>query len=91
MPLLRLLFGWRTLLLFALVSILIGLIPLVIIGVLVAGSSRSGFPFVFSVHHSGPPPVFGSTFEPVVFAADLLVYYVLAVAIAAWRERRHPH
>jgi hypothetical protein len=84
----RLLLGWRTLVLFAWVSLLLGFIPLVVIGVLVAGSSRSGFPFVFSVHHSGPPPAFGSTFEPLAFVADLLVYYVLAVAIAAWRERR---
>jgi len=86
--LLRLMFGWRTLRLFALVTILVGLLPLVALGMLVAGSSRSGFPFVFSVHQSGPPPGFGSTFDPVAFVADLLVYYVLSVGIAAWLERR---
>jgi len=86
--LLRIFFGWRTLLLFVVVTVLVGLVPIMVIGMLVAGSSRSGFPFVFSIHHSGPPPAFGSTFEPIAFAADLLVYYGLAVGIAAWRERR---
>jgi hypothetical protein len=61
---------------------------MIVIGVLVAGSSRSGFPCVFSVHHSGPPPSFGTTFDPLAFVADLLMYYAIAVALAAWRQQR---
>ncbi len=49
MRLLRLLVGWRTLVLFALVSILVGFVPMVAIGLLVAGSSQAGFPFVQDV------------------------------------------
>lgn len=86
---LNLFFGWRTWLLFAIVTFIVGFVPHVAIAFLVAGSSRSGFPFVFSKHSSAPPPDFGNTFYPLAFAANLLVYYVLAVAIAAWRARRN--
>jgi len=85
---LRLLLGWRTLLLFALVTFLVGFMPHLVIAFVVAGSSRSGFPFVFSKHSSAPPPDFGNTFYPLAFAANLFVYYLLAVVLAAWRERR---
>jgi hypothetical protein len=58
---------------------------------LMVGSQSEGIPFVFYEFSSAPPPLFGSRFYPEWLLADIISYYLLAVLLICFWERRRKH
>jgi hypothetical protein len=76
----------RTVLYFLILFLLLVVLPQ-LAGVFIYGGSRNGVPFTFHEYSSSPPPAFGSKFTAWAFAADLAIYFGIALLIA-WARRR---
>ena len=56
-----------------------------------SGTVRLGLPFSFLQSSSAPPPANTSHFTPAALLADLVVYYLIAVALVwAWGRLSPP-